>query len=391
MRRSVKYGLISAVLAGAVGGTAAFALNDSKTVTVVVDGMSKQVKTGADDVRGAVKAAGYTIDGHDLVAPAATSKLKDGETIVFKRGRQLHLTVDGRSRDVWTTATTVAAALDALGYPQNEFVSVSRASRVPLTGTALALRSPKSVTVRHDHKSQTVVSTAPTVGALLAQLGVKLDGNDRSSVALTHPLTDGAVVTVHRIWVNTFAVHRSIPYSTVMHYDSSMYTGTSDVVTYGREGKLKITYRSTFVDGKRVSRKPIARTVVTKAVNEVENIGTKERPAPTPSYSSSSSSSSSSGSSSSSSSQSAPAPVPSSNGLNWDAVASCESGGNWHINTGNGFYGGLQFDYGTWLANGGGAYASRADLASREEQIAVATRLYNARGSSPWPVCGQYL
>jgi hypothetical protein len=80
-----------------------------------------------------------------------------------------------------------------------------------------------------------------------------------------------------------------------------------------------------------------------------------------------------------------------SNGLNWDAVAACESGGNWHINTGNGVYGGLQFDSGTWLANGGGAYAGRADLASREQQIAVATRLYNARGSSPWPVCGQRL
>ena len=75
--------------------------------------------------------------------------------------------------------------------------------------------------------------------------------------------------------------------------------------------------------------------------------------------------------------------MPSSNGLNWDAVAACESGGNWHINTGNGFYGGLQFDYGTWLSNGGGAYAPRADLATREQQIAVATRLYNARGASP--------
>ncbi|HET8583731.1 MAG TPA: transglycosylase family protein, partial [Jatrophihabitans sp.] len=84
-------------------------------------------------------------------------------------------------------------------------------------------------------------------------------------------------------------------------------------------------------------------------------------------------------------------PVSSGGGLNWDAVAQCESGGNWHINTGNGFYGGLQFDYGTWLAYGGGAYAPRADLASEAEQITVATRLYDARGSSPWPVCGANL
>src|SRR3954454_14627969 len=75
----------------------------------------------------------------------------------------------------------------------------------------------------------------------------------------------------------------------------------------------------------------------------------------------------------------------------WDRVAQCESSGNWHINTGNGFYGGLQFVYRTWLSNGGGAYAERADLATREQQIAVADRLYAARASSPWPVCGQYL
>ena len=75
----------------------------------------------------------------------------------------------------------------------------------------------------------------------------------------------------------------------------------------------------------------------------------------------------------------------------WDRVANCESGGNWHINTGNGYYGGLQFNASTWLSNGGGAYAPRADLASREQQIAIATKLYNARGSSPWPVCGKRL
>lgn len=76
--------------------------------------------------------------------------------------------------------------------------------------------------------------------------------------------------------------------------------------------------------------------------------------------------------------------------VNWDAVANCESGGDWSINTGNGYYGGLQFDYGTWLSNGGGQYARRADLASREQQIAIANILYSHRGLSPWPVCGKY-
>ena len=71
--------------------------------------------------------------------------------------------------------------------------------------------------------------------------------------------------------------------------------------------------------------------------------------------------------------------------INWDAIAQCESGGNWSINTGNGYYGGLQFDEGTWKSNGGTGSPANA---SREEQIAVANRVAAARGTSPWPVCG---
>ena len=75
----------------------------------------------------------------------------------------------------------------------------------------------------------------------------------------------------------------------------------------------------------------------------------------------------------------------------WDKVAACESGGNWAINTGNGYYGGLQFLESSWIAYGGQKYAARPDLATKAEQIAVATVLYNERGSAPWPVCGRFL
>jgi len=82
---------------------------------------------------------------------------------------------------------------------------------------------------------------------------------------------------------------------------------------------------------------------------------------------------------------SAPAP---SGGVDWSAIAACESGGNWGTNTGNGFYGGLQFTEGTWLANGGGQYAPSANLASPAEQIAVAERVLASQGIGAWPVCG---
>ena len=73
----------------------------------------------------------------------------------------------------------------------------------------------------------------------------------------------------------------------------------------------------------------------------------------------------------------------------WDRVAACESGGNWSINTGNGYYGGLQFVSSTWRGFGGGQYASRADLATKSEQIAVAQRVLKVQGPGAWPVCSK--
>ncbi|MFJ5543991.1 transglycosylase family protein [Micromonospora chalcea] len=81
--------------------------------------------------------------------------------------------------------------------------------------------------------------------------------------------------------------------------------------------------------------------------------------------------------------------APASAGVNWDAVARCESGGNWKINTGNGYYGGLQFSRATWNGYGGQKYAARADLASRSEQIAVAEKVLRGQGIGAWPVCGK--
>ncbi|MFI1357221.1 transglycosylase family protein [Streptomyces sp. NPDC020898] len=72
----------------------------------------------------------------------------------------------------------------------------------------------------------------------------------------------------------------------------------------------------------------------------------------------------------------------------WDTVAQCESGGNWSINTGNGYYGGLQFSASTWAAYGGSSYASTADQASKSQQIEIAEKVLAGQGKGAWPVCG---
>ena len=75
----------------------------------------------------------------------------------------------------------------------------------------------------------------------------------------------------------------------------------------------------------------------------------------------------------------------------WDKVAQCESGGNWSINTGNGYYGGLQFSKSTWLAFGGGQYASTANLATRDQQISIAKKVQASQGWGAWPACTKKL
>ena len=73
----------------------------------------------------------------------------------------------------------------------------------------------------------------------------------------------------------------------------------------------------------------------------------------------------------------------------WDVIAQCESGGNWSINTGNGYYGGLQFSPTTWQAYGGGAFAGTAAQATRSQQIAIAEKVLRAQGWQAWPTCSR--
>jgi uncharacterized protein YabE (DUF348 family) len=364
VRRSLKYGLYGALLAGVVAGSAAFATAASGTpITLVVDGQAKKIDTSASDVQGVLTSAGYTFGPHDIIAPSLQSRVTSGMRVVLDRGRLLRLLVDGKPRDVWTTEPTVAQALEAHGYPLSDFVSVSRSERLPLTATDIVLRSPKAVTVLHDHKRQRVTTTSGTVGQLLDELHVVVRPQDEVQPSVQTVLRNGMTIHVGRVSTKRVTERESVPYPVIKHYNSAMYTDQVNVTTYGRQGSDNVTYTVIYVDGKFQRRIVIHRAVLVAPRAQVETVGTKQRPVP----------------------------ALSSNGLNWDAVAQCESGGDWHINTGNGFYGGLQFDYSTWLAYGGGAYAPRADLATREEQIAVATKLYDARGSSPWPVCGAYL
>ena len=166
----------------------------------------------------------------------------------------------------------------------------------------------------------------------------------------------------------------SIAFHTVRTYDSTLAAGSSRVQRAGVAGLATLTYRQQLI-GTRISTSTVVKRVVTRQpVDRVLVIGTKKAapaPQPTPKPTATST-----------------AGLDLSRSAMWDRIAQCESGGNWHINTGNGYYGGLQFSYSTWLAYGGGSFASRADLASRAQQITIANHVYNASGLGAWGCAG---
>jgi uncharacterized protein YabE (DUF348 family) len=312
------------------------------------------------------------IGEHDVVVPSLDSEVKDGQKIVVRYGRKLTVTVDGKTREYWTTATTVAAALTELGIRADSAkLSASRSQTLGRDGLALTVSTPKSVAVRVDGKNLATSSTGLTVKEALADLRVKVDKDDRVKPGLNAPIRDGLKIAVQRVSTKTVKATEAIGFGTVKKNDSSLYKGQTKTVKAGSEGAKVVTYRLVTVDGKTESKKALSSVVTEKPVARVVAVGTKAKPV------------ADSGSGGGSSTGSGGA-INLARADMWDRIAQCESTGNWSINTGNGYYGGLQFDIQTWLGAGGGDFASRADLASRAEQITVANRVYEDRGLQPW-------
>jgi uncharacterized protein YabE (DUF348 family) len=364
-----------------------------KSVALSVDGNRSSLHVFGSTVGDALAKKGITVGEHDEVVPSVGSPLADGDTISVRYGRKLTVTVDGAKKEYWTTATTVDAALRDLDIRagSNAKLSASRSQPLGRDGLALTVITPKSVTVAVDKKKLSHTTTSATVADALRELGVVPDKDDRVSPAPATPLKSGLGITVQRVVLQNLTSTQAVGFATTTKKDASLYTGSRKVVTEGRDGSKSVTVRRTLVDGKVTATQTVSSKVVKAPVSKVIAVGTKERPvAPKRSTSTSTSRSKSSTGSSSpapSAGNTSGAGINLSNAAMWDRIAQCESTGNWSINTGNGYYGGLQFDVRTWLGAGGGDFASRADLASRAEQITVANRVYADRGLQPWG-CG---
>ena len=355
--------IIGALLA-TLGGAGGLALASHKTVTLDVDGTAMTVTTMKSRVADIITENGLSAGDRDELVPAAGTTVHNADTIVLRRSRPLQISLDGRqSQQVWTTAATVREALNQLSLSDTAPAAASPASRVPLAGMALPVVSAKTVQIHDGGARSTVRLAAPTVGALLAAAGVPLQQRDTVVPAASDPVTEGMTIEVTRIRIDKRTEQVPLAPTARRIEDPTMNISRQVVEDPGAPGVQDVTFAVAVVNGVETGRLPVANTVITPARDSVVRVGSKPG-------------------------TEVPAVV---NGAAWDTVAACESGNNWAINTGNGYYGGVQFDQNTWERNGGLRYAPRADLATREEQIAIAEVTRARQGWGAWPVCGRGL
>lgn len=355
---------LAAVVVLAVAGSTWGYSALSKTVTLTVDGEPQEVTAFGGTVGDVLAAEGIEVGERDIVAPSVDEQINDGSEITVQYARPLELEVDGESETYWVTATTVSRALDEIGRAyRGADLSASRGGSIDREGMLLEVVTPKTlkVTIGAQKPVKRTV-TALTVEDALEELGVELTRHDETKPAPTHVIEDGDTLVFTNVRIVKKRIDGEvIDFATVEQDDSSMLEGETSVVREGSTGLRDVTYRIVYRNGEIAVRKVLKQKVLRQPVDEIVKVGTQE--VATANYAGGS--------------------------TVWDSLAQCESGGNWAINTGNGYYGGLQFSLGTWQAYGGTGLPSQH---SRETQIAIATKLRDATGGyGSWPGCAAKL
>jgi uncharacterized protein YabE (DUF348 family) len=360
LSRPLRLAVQAVAVTGLVAGTAAFASFD-KSVDLTVDGKTTAVHTFGSTVADVLADRGIEVGQHDIVSPNPAATVDDGDDVVVRFGRQLHVNRDGQERDYWTTALTVDEAIAQLGLrADGAKLSVSRSQPLGRHGLDLELATQKDVQLVVAGTKSSPTTYALTVGDLLAERHLQVGDLDALSVPVSTPLKDGMTVKLDRIVQRKVAKNVSVGYSTTTKKTSSMDKGESKVTKAGEKGRAHVVYLVTVTNGKTTHREVLQRKVTDEPSPRVMLVGTHEPEVSLPSGG---------------------------GGLNWAALARCESGGNPRAVNPAGYYGLYQFSLSTWHGVGGSGNPINASPA---EQLKRAKILYARGGSSQWG-CGSHL
>jgi len=345
-----------------VGG--GLAVVNKKDVTIDVNGQQMDLVTMSNSVEGALKQAGIKIGPDDLIVPSPNERLTRTESIKVRSAKSVAVVVDGQEKTIKSTALTVDELVSEIGSEiggvnEGDLLSKGRDTVIPADGMKLDITRPKVVSINDGGDVTYTQMAASNVGDLLRRRNINLNPEDVVTPSITSPVKAGMDVRIDR--VRTDQVRETVPFEVPANYkdDATAFEGDEVVEEAGTPGSKEVKRSIRIVNGKEESNTVISEKEVTPAKPATIKRGTKAK-------------------------SSAPSVA---NGSVWDSLAQCEAGGNWAINTGNGFSGGLQFTPSTWLAYGGGQYAPQAHLATREQQIAVASKVQAGQGWGAWPAC----
>ncbi|WP_408931750.1 transglycosylase family protein [Corynebacterium sp. YSMAA1_1_D6] len=346
----------------AVGGVVA--ADTQKDITLDVNGDTTTLATFAGDVNGALEAAGVSVEGDDVVYPALSEKVANGDSITVRTAKPVAVTIDGVQKQMSSTDLTVSDLLNGLDgvAPGAAVTSGEKAvdeDEVVTEGMDIEVVSPKIVKVSDGGRVTYANVAAKDVKDVLEARGITVDKDDRVSPSLDTKITPGMAITVDRVEVSE--EEKTEDFDAPANYvdDPELEEGSEEVREEGTPGSRTVTHKIVKVNGKEESNDVIKEDVHTEPVAALIARGTKPK-------------------------STAPDVA---EGSVWDSIAQCEATGNWSINTGNGFSGGLQFTPSTWASFGGTEYAPEAWQASREQQIAVAQKVQAAQGWGAWPAC----
>ncbi|CAB0791890.1 hypothetical protein FRC0206_00875 [Corynebacterium diphtheriae] len=358
--RIVAGGVIASL---AVGGVTAQQLK--KDITVDLNGEHISLATFSRDVDGVLRQAGVNVGEKDLVYPAPSETVADNDTVTVRTSKQVSVVIDGVKKDVTTNAITVEELFSQLNdVPaalSSASLNVEKGARIPAEGMALDVVTPKIISLTTGDKTVFTQIAAATVADVLKERGIDVDADDVVMPALDTAVSKDMNIKVDKVDSREEKITEKFDEPATYIEDAEQLEGEETLVTPGTQGERTVTRKIVTVNGVETANEVVNEEIITPGVAATIKRGAKK---PT---------------------TASAAAVAS--GSVWDQLAHCESGGNWSINTGNGFTGGLQFVDSTWLGLGGGVYAPQAYLATREQQIAIAEKVLAAQGWGAWPAC----
>ncbi|WP_285803931.1 G5 and 3D domain-containing protein [Alkalicoccobacillus plakortidis] len=248
------------------------------TVTVSIDGNEEVIlSTHAETIADLFAEEDWDTNQHDLIEPSLDTPIDEDKQVLWKQAKEVAVTIDGETEDVWTTQENVSGLLDELSIEYKEQDELEPNADTMITNNMNVQYQPAFlVTLLSDGEEQDIWTTSTTVADFLDREEIELGDLDRVEPILDDHLDKETEVQVTRVEKVTDVVEESISYETITKNDDKLNKGTEKVEEEGKEGVLKNTFEVVLEDGEEVTRELVKTETVEDRVDRVVAVGTRE-------------------------------------------------------------------------------------------------------------------